>query len=213
MSGSADAPGRQGPSRLALGVLVVAGLGLAGLGSFFLIERSREAAETKRRDDLEYAARWDLDHGQPQQALEKLEALAQVDPARRGLRALLGRALVSNGRAAEGARALDEAVSAGGADAEALEFAGVAQSQLGALPQAKAALTKALELEPKRVSAWRRLAQVCLTSGDLKAAVESWRQAVGNAPPAERPTIRVEARTLLEQAGHPDEARGFAEPP
>ena len=211
MSGSTA--GRQGPSRLALGVLVVAGLGLAGLGAFVLVERSREAAEVKRRDDLEYAARWDLEHGQPQQALEKLEGLSQVDPARTGLRALLGRALVSTGRASEGAKALDEVVRAGGADAEAFEFAGVAQSQLGALPQARVALTRALELEPKRVSAWRRLAQVCVMSGDLKAAVESWRQAVDNAPPAERPTIRLEARTLLEQAGHPDEGHTFAEPP
>ncbi|MDP1922667.1 MAG: hypothetical protein Q8L14_40875 [Myxococcales bacterium] len=188
-------------------VLVGAVLLVLGAGGAFLYTSSREAAETKRREDLEYAARWDLDHGQAAQALEKVKALEQADPSRKGL---LGRALVSTGASAEGVAKLDQAVAANPADAEAYEYLGVARAQLGAAAEAKVAFTKALELEPRRVSAWRRLAQVCLTTGDVRAATTAWNQALGGADPADRETIRTEARTMLELAGKADEARAFS---
>ncbi|MDP3505308.1 MAG: hypothetical protein Q8S33_33525 [Myxococcales bacterium] len=191
-------------------VLVGAVLLVVGAGGAFLYTSSREAAETKRREDLEYAARWDLDHGQAAQALEKVKALEQEDPSRKALAGLLGRALVSAGAPAEGVAKLDQAVAANPADAEAYEYLGVARAQLGAAAEAKVAFTKALELEPRRVSAWRRLAQVCLTTGDVSAATAAWTQALGGADPADRETIRTEARTLLELAGKADEARAFS---
>lgn len=191
---------------LAIGsLLLLLGVGMA----VFLSGRRRHAAEAKRRDALEYAARWDLEHGQPAIALEKVNALAQVDPGRAALPGLLGRALVSTGAPTKGLEHLNQAVAANPNDAEAFEFAGIAHAQLGAFKEARLALTRALELEPRRVSAWRRLAQVCLTSGEVKAALEAWRQAVESAPAGERDAIRAEARTLLGVAGKPDEANQF----
>lgn len=201
-------PGRPRPRLLVAAVALV----VAGLVGFVAVGRWQEAREATRRDDLEYAARWELDHAQAPQALDKLEALAKVDPARPGLAGLQGRALVSNGRPAEAMRELLRATTERD-DAEAWEYTGVAQSQLGALPAAKEALTKALALEPGRVSAWRRLAQVHLTSGDAAAAVDAWRQALRHAAGAERDAVRAEAATLLEQAGRGDDAKIFKEAP
>jgi predicted Zn-dependent protease len=190
-------------------VVVAAVLLILGAGSA-LYATSRDAAETKRREALEYAARWDLDHGQATQALEKLNALHQVDPSRKAMPGLLGRALVSTGAATEGVALLDRAVAANPADSEAYEYLGVARAQLGAAAEAKLAFTKALELEPRRSSAWRRLAQVCLTTGDVTAATTAWNQALANAEPTDREAIRTEARTMLELAGKADEARPFS---
>lgn len=191
-------------------VVLGATLLVLGAGGALLFSARRDAAEEKRRDELEYAARYDLDHGQAAQALEKMKALQQVDPSRQALPGLLGRALVSTGAPTEGVVELDQAVATNPADAEAYEYLGVARAQLGAAAEAKVALTKALELEPRRVSAWRRLAQVCLTTGDVKAATAAWGQALASADTADRETIRTEARTLLELAGKTDEARAFS---
>jgi len=191
-------------------VVLGATLLVLGAGGALLFSARRDAAEEKRRDELEYAARYDLDHGQAAQALEKMKALQQVDPSRQALPGLLGRALVSTGAPTEGVVELDQAVATNPADAEAYEYLGVARAQLGAAAEAKVALTKALELEPRRASAWRRLAQVCLTTGDVKAATAAWGQALASADTADRETIRTEARTLLELAGKTDEARAFS---
>lgn len=193
-------------------VVGVVALAAAALVAWVAVGRWRAAEEATRRDQLEYAARWELDHAQAEQALDKIEALAKVDPARPGLTVLRGRALVSNGKPTEAMRELVHAVGEHD-DAEAWEYLGVAQSQLGSLTEAKQALTKALALEPGRVSAWRRLGQVCLTSGDPKAAVESWRQALRHATGPVRDEVRLEAVTLLEQAGRADDARAFKEAP
>ena len=191
---------------------MVAGAVLLFLGAAgaFLYSANRDAAEVKRKEELEYAARWDLDHGQATQALEKVKALQQVDPSRAALPGLLGRALVSTGAPTQGVVKLDQAVAANPADAEAWEYLGVARAQLGAAAEAKRAFTKALELEPRRASAWRRLAQVCLTTSDAKAATEAWRQALASADPADRESIRTEAHTMLELAGKTDEAKTFS---
>lgn len=194
-------------------VVVAAGLLVLGAGGALLFSASRDAAETKRREELEYAARWDLDHGQAAQALEKVKALQQVDPSRKALPGLLGRALVSTGAPTEGVAKLDQAIAANPADADAYEYLGVARAQLGAAAEAKVAFTKALELEPRRSSAWRRLAQVCLTTGDVKAATAAWGQALASAETSDRETIRTEARTMLELAGKAEEARGFSSEP
>lgn len=193
---------------------VVTGVALAAAALVVWVAVSRwgEAREADRRDQLEYAARWDLEHAQAEQALGKLDALAKVEPSRPGLSGLRGRALVSNGKPTEAMRELVHAVTERD-DAEAWEYTGVAQSQLGALTEAKQALTKALALEPGRVSAWRRLAQVNLTSGDAAAAVEAWRQALRHAAAPERDAVRLEAATLLEQAGRAAEADSFKEAP
>jgi predicted Zn-dependent protease len=179
-------------------------------GAAFLYSARRDAAEAKRKDELEYAAQWDLDHGQAAQALEKMNALVQRDPTRKAVPRLLGRALVSTGAPVEGIVKLNQALAANPADAEAHEYLGVARAQLGAATEAKMALTKALEFEPRRVSAWRRLAQVCLTTGDAAAATEAWRQAMAHAEPQDREAIRTEASTLLELAGKAEEARAFS---
>ncbi|MBL8918583.1 MAG: tetratricopeptide repeat protein [Myxococcaceae bacterium] len=194
-------------------VVAAIAVGAVAVVAWVALARWREARETARRDQLEYAARWELEHGQIEQAIDKLDALAKVDPVRRGLAGLRGRALASSGKPTEAMRELVHAVVER-EDAEAWEYTGVAQSQLGALPEAKQALTKAVEIEPGRVSAWRRLGQLCLTSGDPTAAVEAYRQALRHAAgPAGRDEVRLEATTLLEQAGRVDDARLFKEAP
>ncbi len=186
-------------------LLVVAG-GAALIGSQVMQRRELEA-QARRGDELEYAARWDLDHGQPQQALEKLKGLAALDPNRKGLTVLEGRALVSTGAAAEGAHKLQQAGPA--IDLEGAEYLAVAHSQLGRLPEAKAVLETVIEKDPTRVSAWRRLAQVRLTSGDAAGAVDAWTSALKHAG-ADEPAVRAEATTLLTQAGKADDARRFS---
>lgn len=169
----------------------------------------RHRAEGKRqRDAIEYAALWDLEHGKADRAVEQLKALQALEPERPGLDRAIGKALTSAGRPTEALPVLSRALVTG-ADAEALEFEGVAHAQLGALPAARQALTRALEQEPSRVSAWRRLAQVSLTLGDDAAAVASWKQALTYASAAEREQIRLEARTLLTTAERTDALRAL----
>ncbi len=192
-------------------LILVGALLLVGGGAAFIIgtqvmQRRALDEQVRRGDELEYAARWDLDHGQPQQALEKLKGLAALDPNRRGLTTLEGRALVSNGASAEGARKLEQAGAS--LDLEGAEYLAVAHSQLGRLTEAKAVLEQVLMKDPARVSAWRRLAQVRLTSGDSVGAVEAWTQAVKHAGPDEL-AVRAEATTLLTLAGKADDARQF----
>ncbi|MBM4778268.1 MAG: hypothetical protein GQE15_11255 [Archangiaceae bacterium] len=191
-------------------VVVVAALLLLGGGAVFIgsqvLERRALDDQARRADELEYAARWDLDHGQPQQALEKLKGLAAIDPARKGLTALEGRALVSNGSAADGANKLQQAGAS--LDLEGSEYLAVAHSQLGRLAEAKAVLEGVVAKDASRVSAWRRLAQVRLTSGDTAGAVDAWSEALKHAGPDEA-AVRAEATTLLTQAGKADEAKRF----
>lgn len=189
-------------------VVGLAGVLAAGLVGWRVRTSLAEADEARRRDELFYAATWDLDHGEPGQALEKLNALAQLEPTRKALPKQLGRALVSNGRPVEALARLAEAKAApGGADdAEAFEYTGVAQSQLGNLKEAIAALERAVELDGRRTSAWKRLAQTRLTAGDVEGAVGAWTKAI-EASPAEAATTRLEARTLLSQAGKAEAAQ------
>lgn len=188
-----------------VGALLLLGGGAAFIGSQVMQRRALDE-QARRADELEYAARWDLDHGQPQQALEKLKGLAALEPNRKGLTALEGRALVSNGAAADGARKLQQAGAS--LDLEGSEYLAVAHSQLGRLAEAKTVLEDVVAKDPARVSAWRRLAQVRLTSGDTAGAVDAWTQALKQAGPDE-PAIRAEATTLLNQAGKADDAKRF----
>lgn len=185
-------------------LLLVVG-GAVFIGSQVMQRRALDE-QARRADELEYAARWDLDHGQPQQALEKLKGLAALDPNRKGLTVLEGRALVSNGAAADGANKLQQA--GGALDLEGSEYLAVAHSQLGRLAEAKAVLEDVVAKDPARVSAWRRLAQVRLTSGDATGAADAWSKALEHAG-ADEPAVRVEATTLLTQAGKADEAKRF----
>jgi Flp pilus assembly protein TadD len=121
----------------------------------------------------------------------------------------VGRALVANGRASEALQKL-LAASDAGTDPQVFEYLGVAHSQLGQLPEAAAALERAVELAPSSASAWRRLAQVRLTRADAGGAVAAWRRALQVAP-TDATTIRLEAKTLLDQAGKADEAKFFSE--
>lgn len=192
-------------------LVVVGALLLVGGGAAFVIgsqvmQRRALEEQTRRADELEYAARWDLDHGQPQQALEKLKGLAALDPNRKGLTALEGRALVSNGAAADGAQKLQQAGAA--LDLEGSEYLAVAHSQLGRLAEAKTVLEAVVAKDPSRLSAWRRLAQVRLTSGDAAGAVDAWNEALKHAG-ADEPAVRAEATTLLTQAGKADDAKRF----
>lgn len=196
---------RAGVRIAAIAVALV--LGVVGVRAF--LQARDEAARTKRLEELAYAARWELDHGQPSQALEKLTALEQLDPQRPGLAGQVGRALVANGRSAEGLAKLVLA-SDGGSEPQVFEYLGVAYSQLGQLEQAQSALERAVALGPSSSSAWRRLAQVRLTRADAGGAVAAWRRAA-EAAPTEAAAVRLEARTLLEQAGKPDEAKFFIE--
>lgn len=192
-------------------LVVVGALLLVGGGAAFVIgsqvmQRRALDEQARRADELEYAARWDLDHGQPQQALEKLKGLAALDPNRKGLTALEGRALVSNGAAADGAQKLEQAGAA--LDLEGSEYLAVAHSQLGRLAEAKTVLEAVVAKDPSRLSAWRRLAQVRLTSGDATGAVDAWTEALKHAG-ADEPAVRAEATMLLTQAGKADDAKRF----
>jgi tetratricopeptide (TPR) repeat protein len=188
-----------------LGVVVVAllvGGGAVLLGRDWLSERQAQA-EAKRRDDLAYAAQWDLDHGAPQQALEKLRALEEVDPTRKGLTSALGRALVSTGAAADALPVLARAFQRDGPTAETLEYQAVAMAQLGRHDEARAALERSLSLT-ETSSAFRRLAQANLALGEIGPAIASWEHAAALAPVPERAAIMEEATALLTAAGHPD---------
>ncbi len=194
-------------------ILFAVGAAIAlGVAGWFGFSAKAQADEARRRDELFYAASWDLDHGQPGQAIEKLKALAQVDPTRKALSKQLGRALVSNGRASEGVATLRKALAEPGSadDPEAFEYLGVAQSQLGSLAEAIASLERSVELDGTRSTAWRRLAQVRLTAGKSEGAVAAWKKAI-EAAPAEAVVTRLEAHTLLSQAGKSDEAKQFSE--
>ncbi|MCU0697926.1 MAG: tetratricopeptide repeat protein [Myxococcaceae bacterium] len=188
--------------------VVVAGavlaLAVGGYASRSFFERQAAEAEAKRRDELAYAAQWDLDHGAPQQALEKLKALEQVDPSRKGLTSSLGRALVSTGAPTEALPVLERALQRDGPTPETLEYQAVALAQLGRHVEARATIEKALMMDDRRTSALRRLAQTHLTLGDVEPAIATWELAAQVAPPAERPGIVDEARALLTAAGHPD---------
>jgi Flp pilus assembly protein TadD len=193
------------PSRAKLSgaAALAVGLGLTGLAVHSLLT---DRANAKRRADLASAASWNLDHGQPQQALVALEALGAVEPEAKGLRTSMGRALTSVGRASEAVKVLDQALSAAPDDVEALEYQGVARAMLGNAKGAQAALERALTLEPKRTSARRRLAQVLLTQGKVADASQAWQDAAMTAP-SQRADIATEARTLLRAAGHSNEAQ------
>jgi Flp pilus assembly protein TadD len=189
-------------------VIVAAGLlALAAAGWFVvrgaLAERAAQA-EAKRRDELAYAAQWDLEHSAPQQALEKLRALEQTDPTRKGLTSSLGRALVSTGAPAEALPVLERALVRDGPTAETLEYQAVALAQLGRHVEARATIERSLMLDERRPSALRRLAQTHLTLGDVEPAIASWQRAAQVATAAERAAILDEARTLLTAAGYPD---------
>lgn len=188
-----------------MAALLLLGGGAVFIGSRVLQQRALDE-QARRADELEYAVRWDLDHGQPQQALEKLKGLAVLDPNRKGLSVLEGRALVSNGAAADGARKLEQAGAS--LDLEGSEYLAVAHSQLGRLADAKAVLETVVAKDPARVSAWRRLAQARLTSGDAPGAVDAWTQALKHAG-ADEASVRAEATTLLSQAGRADDAKRF----
>jgi tetratricopeptide (TPR) repeat protein len=187
---------------LAAGVVALAAAGWFVTRGYFA-ERAAQA-EAKRRDDLAYAAQWDLDHGAPQQALEKLKALEQVDPLRKGLTSSLGRALVSTGSATEALPVLERALVRDGPTAETLEYQAVALAQLGRHVEARGAIERSLMLDERRPSALRRLAQTHLALGDVEPAIVSWQRAAQVAPASERAAILDEARALLDAAGHPE---------
>ncbi len=190
-------------AKLSAAVAVVVGLGLTGLGVQSLLT---DQANARRRADLESAAEWNLEHGQPQQALEALQALEAVEPNSKRLRTSMGRALTSVGRPAEAVKVLEQALISSPDDVEALEYQGVARAMLGDAKGAQAALERALTLEPRRASARRRLAQVLLTQGKVADASQAWQDAAMSAP-SQRVEIATEARTLLQAAGHSTEAQ------
>lgn len=195
--------------RARLVVALVVATALVGFGAWLRLSAS---AEAQRREAIEVSAAYDVEHGQADQAVVKLKALAELEPNRPGVQRALGRALTAKGAAVEALPVLTAAVSANPRDAEALEYQAVAMSQLGRAAEAKQVLTQALELDRSRVSAWRRLAQVCLATGDTQAAVAAWKEAAVRAT-SERHDVLTEARTLLEAAGHASLAEPFINAP
>lgn len=115
--------------------------------------------------------------GDHEAAITVLRELTERHPEP-GSRNALAEALLAAGRVEEGEDILRSAIAEAPDDATAHELLGLALVHREALPEARTAIERSLELSGESANAWNLLGVVRLRTGDAPGALRAWQKAV-----------------------------------
>lgn len=151
-------------------------------------------------------AQYQTESGQPQRAIELLEATAGTDP---DALIALGNAYIVGGRPRDALATYERLLQIDASNAVAHENIGAAQLRTGDRAAAEQSLRRAIALDPNRAGAHTTLGVVLASTGRRDEAIDAWKRAITLDPLELNALYNITIN--LAEAGRLEEARAYGQ--
>ncbi|MCI4349605.1 MAG: tetratricopeptide repeat protein, partial [Thermoplasmata archaeon] len=145
----------------------------------------------------------------PSEAADSYREVLERDPHCVPAELGLGRAFLDQGKHAEAKVFLNDIIPKGAPNSGLYLLLAEAESGLGSIPAALAAVQRGVEVLPDSIELWKRLGELAITRENWPEAARAFHEAIARRP--DDPDLVLRAGFVAEQQGHPTEALALYE--